>query len=46
MGWQMFRPLIVAAAALDDHDPVALNAAVYEMIRRMAMAVGDGGRSL
>lgn len=48
MGWQLFRPFLVAAAELDDHDPVALNAAVYAMVQRLAAAAaprpstGDG----
>lgn len=38
MGWQMFRPFLVAAAELDDEDPSATNAAVYAMLQRMANA--------
>ncbi len=39
MGWQLFRPFVVAGAELDDHDPVLLNAAFHAVVRAVAEAV-------
>jgi hypothetical protein len=43
MGWQLFRPFVVAAADLADRPAAELNAAVYDTVRRLAEALLDAG---
>jgi AcrR family transcriptional regulator len=43
MGWQLFRPFVVAAADLTDRPAAELNAAVYDTVRRLAEALLDAG---